>query len=250
MATTRCGAFPFLLFAPRTVLPSTAIAIKDLAARADLGLEQIDHFVPHPPNGVLLTELIERAGLASDGEAAIVTEQMRLAGVVGCGVMGSGIAEVCARACLKVRVAVRSQASIAAGRARLLRSLDRALAQSKITEAERSRALERVSFGIGLGELADCQIIFEAIPETDHPERVIGTHFFSPVPALPLMELIGSLPTEPIYIVSHSLSATTPLCFPGAASCWLSAWSGLGMLAVYAATAMVLGALVLAWRDA
>ena len=57
-------------------------------------------------------------------------------------------------------------------------------------------------------------------------------------------------PYLPIYIVSHSLSATTPLCVPGAASCWLSAWSGLGMLAVYAAIAMVLGALILAWRDA
>jgi ABC-2 type transport system permease protein len=57
-------------------------------------------------------------------------------------------------------------------------------------------------------------------------------------------------PYLPIYIVSHSLSATTPLCLPGAASCWLSAWSGLGMLAIYAAIAMVLGALILAWRDA
>ena len=57
-------------------------------------------------------------------------------------------------------------------------------------------------------------------------------------------------PYLPIYIVSHSLSATTPLCRPGAASCWLSAWSGLGMLAIYAAVAMVLGALILAWRDA
>jgi ABC-2 type transport system permease protein len=57
-------------------------------------------------------------------------------------------------------------------------------------------------------------------------------------------------PYLPIYIVSHSLSATTPLCRPGAASCWLSAWSGLGMLAIYAAIAMVLGALILARRDA
>ena len=57
-------------------------------------------------------------------------------------------------------------------------------------------------------------------------------------------------PYLPIYIVSHSLSATTPLCLPGAASCWLPAWSGLGMLAIYAAIAMVLGALILTRRDA
>lgn len=162
-------------------------------------------------------------------------EQIRLTGVVGCGVMGSGIAEVCARAGLEVRVAVRGQASIASGRARFLRSLDRALDKGKITAADRSRAIESVSFGTSLADLADCQIIFEAIPEhepsklslfaeldkltddpraifasntssipiirlakaTDHPERVIGTHFFSPVPALPLVELIGSLLTQP-----------------------------------------------------
>ena len=57
-------------------------------------------------------------------------------------------------------------------------------------------------------------------------------------------------PYLPIYIVSHSLSATAPLCRPGTASCWLSAWSGLGMLASYAAIAMVLGGLILARRDA
>src|ERR1700734_1088713 len=64
-------------------------------------------------------------------------------------------------------------------------------------------------------------------------------------------EFIGQLgPAIRPYLVSHSLSATAPLCRPGAASCWLSAWSGLGMLAIYAAIAMVLGALILAWRDA
>ena len=57
-------------------------------------------------------------------------------------------------------------------------------------------------------------------------------------------------PYLPLYIVSHSLGATTPQCLPGAASCWLSAWSGLGLLAGYAAIAMVAGALILARRDA
>jgi hypothetical protein len=66
----------------------------------------------------------------------------------------------------------------------------------------------------------------------------------------PFTSQLAIRPYLPIYIVSHSLSATTPLCRPGAASCWLSAWSGLGMLAIYAAIAMVLGALILARRDA
>lgn len=163
---------------------------------------------------------------------------IRLAGVVGCGVMGSGIAEVCALGGLEVRVAVRGGAratSTAAGRARLVRSLDQAVRKSRISEAERDRALGLVSFTTDLTDLADRQVVFEAIPEhepskialfaeldriaadpqvifasntssipiirlgkaTNRAEQVIGTHFFSPVPALPLVELIGSLLTEP-----------------------------------------------------
>jgi ABC-2 type transport system permease protein len=57
-------------------------------------------------------------------------------------------------------------------------------------------------------------------------------------------------PYLPLYIVSHSLGATGPACLPGMASCWLSPWSGLGLLAGYAAIAMLLGGLILARRDA
>jgi ABC-2 type transport system permease protein len=57
-------------------------------------------------------------------------------------------------------------------------------------------------------------------------------------------------PYLPLYIVSHSLGATGPACLPGMASCWLSPWSGLGLLVGYAAIAMLLGGLILARRDA
>src|ERR1051326_2578737 len=50
-------------------------------------------------------------------------------------------------------------------------------------------------------------------------------------------------PYLPLYIVNHSLGATGPACLPGMRSCWLSPWSGLGMLAGYAAIAMLLGGL-------
>ncbi|WP_436756636.1 3-hydroxybutyryl-CoA dehydrogenase [Streptosporangium sp. V21-05] len=155
-------------------------------------------------------------------------------GVVGCGVMGSGIADVCARAGLDVRVAVSGGASVARGRQRLQASLDHGLRKSVITEAERSDALERVSFTTDLGDLGDRQIVFETAPEneltkldlfraldkivedpdailasntssipiirmakaTDRPGQVIGVHFFNPVPALPLVEVIESLLTD------------------------------------------------------
>jgi len=155
-------------------------------------------------------------------------------GIVGCGLMGSGIADVCARAGLDVRVAVTSGASMNRGRQRLLRSLDGGLRKATITETERSEALERVSFTCDLYDLGDRQIVFEAVPEheptkldlfraldkivedpdailasntssipiirmaraTERPGQVVGVHFFNPVPVMPLVELIGSLLTE------------------------------------------------------
>jgi hypothetical protein len=57
-------------------------------------------------------------------------------------------------------------------------------------------------------------------------------------------------PYLPLFIVSHSLGATGPACLPGMASCWLSPWCGLGVLAGYAAIGMLLGGLILARRDA
>ncbi|MEV1246314.1 3-hydroxybutyryl-CoA dehydrogenase [Nonomuraea sp. NPDC050022] len=154
-------------------------------------------------------------------------------GIVGCGVMGSGLADVCARAGLDVRVAVSTEASVAHGRRRLVRSLDRGLRKGTITEEERDAAVGRVVFTADLNDLGDRQIVFETVPETEstkldlfgaldkivespdailasntssipiirlaratgRPGQVIGVHFFNPVPALALVELTGSLLT-------------------------------------------------------
>ncbi|MEU5864387.1 MULTISPECIES: 3-hydroxybutyryl-CoA dehydrogenase [unclassified Nonomuraea] len=154
-------------------------------------------------------------------------------GIVGGGVMGSGIAEVCARRGLDVRVAVSAETSLAPARRRLVAWLDRGLRKGGITEAERDAALGRVSFVADLGELADRHLVFESVPEresiklevlgaldkilddqdailasntssipiirlaraTGRPSQVIGVHFFNPAPVLPLVELIGSLLT-------------------------------------------------------
>jgi 3-hydroxybutyryl-CoA dehydrogenase len=156
-------------------------------------------------------------------------------GVVGCGLMGSGIAEVCARAGLDVMVGEMSEAAAEAGRARLLTSLDRGLAAGKLTEAERDEALGKLSFTTELAEFADRQLVVEAVAEdeqvkvgvftsldkyvtdptailasntssipimklgiaTQRPEQVVGIHFFNPVPVLKLVELVTSLMTGP-----------------------------------------------------
>lgn len=156
-------------------------------------------------------------------------------GVVGCGLMGSGIAEVCARAGIDVVIREATAEAAEAGRARLVTSLDRGLAAGKLTEAERDGALSRLSFTTAIDDLADRQLVVEAIIEdeamkvdlfreldrvltdptailasntssipimklgtaTSRPEQVIGIHFFNPVPVLRLVELVESLMTSP-----------------------------------------------------
>ncbi|NBM19789.1 3-hydroxybutyryl-CoA dehydrogenase [Streptomyces sp. GC420] len=155
-------------------------------------------------------------------------------GVVGSGIMGTGIAELCAKAGLDVTVAVSSDASLVSGPQRLTRSLDRGVAKGKLTARERDDALGRVSFTRDLGELADRQLVIEAVKEneqlkldlfadldkivedsdailasntssipivrlaraTSRPGQVLGMHFFNPVPVLPLVELIDSVVTD------------------------------------------------------
>jgi len=155
-------------------------------------------------------------------------------GVVGCGLMGSGIAEVCARAGLDVMIREIDEVAAEAGRARLVKSLDRGLSGGKMTEGERDAAVGNLHFTTDLADLADRQLVVEAVVEdetmkidifrqldrlvtaedailasntssipimklgtaTGRPEQVIGIHFFNPVPVLKLVELVTSLMTS------------------------------------------------------
>ncbi|HXN60656.1 MAG TPA: 3-hydroxybutyryl-CoA dehydrogenase [Acidimicrobiales bacterium] len=163
------------------------------------------------------------------------TQEIHRVGVVGCGLMGSGIAEVCARAGLTVSVAELDGDALSRGRQRIEQSLKRAAKAGKITEDEALRLVEDMSFSTDLGTLADCQLVVEAVVEaeaakvevfrrlgevvqapdallasntssipimklamaTNRPQRVLGLHFFNPVPVLPLVELVSSLLTSP-----------------------------------------------------
>ncbi|MFC6599465.1 3-hydroxybutyryl-CoA dehydrogenase [Kitasatospora paranensis] len=155
-------------------------------------------------------------------------------GVVGCGLMGAGIAEVCARAGLDVRVSENDAEGLARGRHRLETSLRRAVERGKATEEAAEAALGRLTFTTELEDFADRQLVVEAVAEredlktgifarldrvvqapdailasntssipimklgtaTNRPEQVIGIHFFNPVPVLGLVELVPSLLTS------------------------------------------------------
>ena len=158
----------------------------------------------------------------------------RRVGVVGGGIMGAGIASECLRAGLDVRVLGSGPASAERARTRVLRLLDRALTKGHIDERARADAEARAGFGCDTDELTDRQFVIEAISEdreaklrlftvlaktvedpaavlasttsslsiadlgnaTSRPGDVIGLHFFNPVPAMPLVEVIRSQHTS------------------------------------------------------
>ena len=158
---------------------------------------------------------------------------MQNVGVVGCGLMGAGIAEVCARADLDVVVVESSEAAADAARTRIERSLKRAESKGKVDSAD--DVLGRIRVVTGMDELADRVLVIEAIVEdeavkadlfqrldavvedpdailasntssipimklgvaTSRPQNVIGMHFFNPVPVLQLVEVAPSLLTSP-----------------------------------------------------
>ena len=161
------------------------------------------------------------------------SESIERVGVIGAGQMGGGIAEVCARAGVDVTVFETTEALVTAGRNRIVKSLERGVSAGKLTERERDGAVANLRFTTAMSDLADRQLVIEAVIEderikagifsqldeiitdpdavlasntssipvmklgaaTRNPGRVLGLHFFNPVPVLPLVELVTTLAT-------------------------------------------------------
>jgi 3-hydroxybutyryl-CoA dehydrogenase len=154
-------------------------------------------------------------------------------GIVGCGLMGSGISEVCARAGLDVIVREIDDATAVSGRERIEASLNRAVKAGKLAVPDCQGTLARLTVTTELGDLADCDLVVEAATENavvkaalfaeldavvrrpdailatntssipvvqvaravTRPRQVVGLHFFNPAPVQKLVELIPSVLT-------------------------------------------------------
>ncbi|HEX2254540.1 MAG TPA: 3-hydroxybutyryl-CoA dehydrogenase [Thermoanaerobaculia bacterium] len=159
--------------------------------------------------------------------------KIRKVGVLGCGLMGSGIAEVAAKAGYETVVREVSESALEKGLGKLHGSLDRAVEKGKLEADARDAARARLSGTVQLSDLADCDLVVEAIVEsleekqrtfraldevmqkeailasntssltitqiaaaTAHPERFVGLHFFNPVPVMKLVEVVRTLLTS------------------------------------------------------
>lgn len=160
-------------------------------------------------------------------------EDVKRVGVIGCGVMGAGIVEVSARAGLDVVYLEATQDLVQRGRQRLEASLLRAVERGAISEDERGAELERVQGTASIHDLGDAELILEAATEdpdikkalfadldrvvgadvvfgtntssipivdlgaaTERADRVVGMHWFNPVPVMGLIEIVRSITTS------------------------------------------------------
>ncbi len=154
-------------------------------------------------------------------------------GVIGCGLMGAGIAEVAARSGHETVVREVSQEFLDRGMDKISRSLGKAVERGKLPAEDRDATLGRLTGTTELADMADCDLVVEAIVEnleekcrtfvaldevasesaifasntssltiteiamaTQRPERFVGLHYFNPVPVMKLVEVVRTLATD------------------------------------------------------
>ncbi len=154
-------------------------------------------------------------------------------GIIGAGLMGSGIAEVCARNGIRTLVTEAGSEQLAAGERRVAASLERGRKTGKLSDDDVERILDLLTFTPHLEDFEECDFCIEAIVEqlpakvalftrlddivapeailatntsalpiieiaraTGRPDRVIGTHFFNPAPVMKLIEVVRSIATS------------------------------------------------------
>ena len=166
---------------------------------------------------------------------------IRVVGVVGLGTMGAGIAEVVAKSGYRVIAVESDQGALNSAEGRIKDSIDRAFAREKISEADRAGILEAMQFSVNLSDLAQVDLVIEAVPErlelkrvlfaeldnitradailatntsslsvtdisvaTSRPFRVVGLHFFNPAPVQAFVEIVRTVVSDAQVITDVS----------------------------------------------
>jgi 3-hydroxybutyryl-CoA dehydrogenase len=163
----------------------------------------------------------------------VKADEVKKVGVIGAGIMGSGIVEVCAKAGLDVVFVEVNEDARAHGQAAIERSMGKAVERGKLEEGARDEALARITGSTTLEDVAGVDLVIEVVTEdlptkisvferldvlvgedvvmasntsslpiaelaaaTSRPERVVGMHFFNPPPVMKLLEIIRALTTS------------------------------------------------------
>jgi 3-hydroxybutyryl-CoA dehydrogenase len=159
---------------------------------------------------------------------------IRQVGVLGCGLMGSGIAQAAAAAGFTTIARDVAEPLLERGRAGILKSLGKLVEKGKLESKSRDAAIDKLAFTTELAALRDCDIVIEAVTEdldlknglwreldrlcppstvfasntssltiaamaaaTNRADRFVGLHFFNPVPLMPLVEVVRTVTTSP-----------------------------------------------------
>jgi 3-hydroxybutyryl-CoA dehydrogenase len=171
---------------------------------------------------------------------------VRRVGVLGCGLMGSGVAEISAKAGLETWVREINEQLVEKGKAAITKSLDKAVEKGKLEAGARDAALGNLKFTTSLEDLKECDIVIEAVTEdlalknemfgtldkvcpphtifasntssltiadmaaaTSRPDRVLGLHFFNPVPVMKLVEVVRTIATsDDAYQTAYAFAKT------------------------------------------
>ncbi|UPK73864.1 3-hydroxybutyryl-CoA dehydrogenase [Nocardioidaceae bacterium SCSIO 66511] len=166
-----------------------------------------------------------------------MAREFKQVGVIGLGTMGAGIAEVFARNGFAVVGVEQSDEQLERGRGHIQHSTDRAVRREKLTTDDQQALFDRVTFTTNIDDVAECDLVVEAVVEsldikrdvitrldkivredavlatntsslsvteisaaTEHPSRVVGMHFFNPAPVQKFLEVVRTVVTSPDVI--------------------------------------------------